>query len=235
MRLIVGAVVSGLLAAGLGGCGTSAATAPALTHVPSDGAGTTTGASTPKPPEREELVVGCLSVDEAECRFLAQAIVAALPADRSPAFAIEIQLYQCENQNAPCPKSLSARIGKAVVEFTDGREPLDLSLKGPPLLPEIAPQDAFYVGLTNPSSQRGVGPGPFPFEIGHCGVAHVIDFDGSFWLPIGQVDGDHPTIINSESGSMRLLAPNLAEFRGTSGFTVQLARFPGPKHFWGCD
>ena len=34
---------------------------------------------------------------------------------------------------------------------------------------------------------------------------------------------------------MRLIAPNLAEFRGDSGFTVQLARFPGPKHFWGCD
>jgi hypothetical protein len=54
-------------------------------------------------------------------------------------------------------------------------------------------------------------------------------------VPIGQVDGDHPTIINAESGSMRLLNPNLAEFRGDSGFTVQLARFPGPKHFWGCD
>ena len=79
------------------------------------------------------------------------------------------------------------------------------------------------------------GAGPFPFDVGHCGITHVIDFDGSFWVPIGQVDGDHPTIINAERGSMRLLGPNLAEFRGDSGFTVQLARFPGPKHFWGCD
>ena len=63
----------------------------------------------------------------------------------------------------------------------------------------------------------------------------MIDFDGSFWLPVGQVDGTSPTIINSESGTMRLLGPNLAQFTGTTGFTVHLARFPGPKHFWGCD
>jgi hypothetical protein len=71
--------------------------------------------------------------------------------------------------------------------------------------------------------------------MGHCGLTHVIDFDGSYWVPVGQVDGDHPTVINAESGSMLLLNPNLAEFHGDSGFMVQLARFPGPKHFWGCD
>lgn len=180
-------------------------------------------------------MLGCLSIDDAECRFLAQQIVTALPAERGAPVAIEIQLFPCENAAAPCPRSLSARLGKAVVEFTDGGEPIDLSLRGPPLVPEIERQDAFYLGLTNPSSARVAGAGPFPFDVGHCGVAHVIDFDGSFWIPIGQVDGDHPTIINAERGSMRLLGPNLAEFRGDSGFTVQLARFPGPKHFWGCD
>ena len=66
-------------------------------------------------------------------------------------------------------------------------------------------------------------------------MSHVIDFDGSFWVPVGQVDGDHATINNAEAGAMRFLAPNRIEFRGDGGFTVQLARFPGPKHFWGCD
>lgn len=174
-------------------------------------------------------------MEDAECRFLAQQISATLPAERGPAFALAIQLYPCENPNVPCPKSLSARTGKAVVEFLDGAEPIELSLKGPPLTPEIAQLDAFYMGLSHPSSPRVVGGGPFPFEIGHCGISHVVDFDGAYWVPIGQVDGDHPTIINSESGTMRLVGPNLAEFRGDSGFTVQLARFPGPKHFWGCD
>ena len=202
---------------------TSAAPSAAATPAPSQGA------------EPQALVVGCISIDDAECQFLARPIVAVLPPERGPAFAVEIQLYPCEVPEAPCPRTLDARRGKAVVEFLDREEPLELSLEGPALTPKIAPQDAFYLGLTDPSSPRVAGPGPFPYEMGHCGVTHVIDFDGSFWLPIGQVDGDHPTIINAESGTMRLLGPNLAEFRGDSGFTVQLARFPGPKHFWGCD
>ena len=224
-----------------------AACSPAPSPAPASGApeGSRPGSDAPVvspaaeastgPAAREPLVLGCLSIDDAECRFLAQQIVAALPAERGAPFAIEIQLFPCENAAAPCPRSLSARLGKAVVEFTDAGEPIDLSLKGPPLVPEIARQDAFYLGLTNPTSVRVAGAGPFPFDMGHCGVTHVIDFDGSFWIPTGQVDGDHPTIINAERGSMRLLGPNLAEFHGDSGFTVQLARFPGPKHFWGCD
>ncbi|HUQ44638.1 MAG TPA: hypothetical protein VM451_09565 [Candidatus Limnocylindria bacterium] len=135
----------------------------------------------------------------------------------------------------PCPKTLGARVRKAVVEFLDGGEPIDLSLHGPPQAPFIEPQDAFYLGLTQPSSPRANGLGPFALDVGHCGISHVIDFDGSFWVPVGQVDGDHATLINSESGTIRILQPNLAEFRGRSGFTVRLARFPGPKHFWGCD
>jgi hypothetical protein len=220
-------------------CGTSVASSPPAPS-PASSAGAIATPPAPPPstaasPPARELVVGCISVDDAECRFLTQQIVAVLPVERGPAFAVEIQLYACENPNAPCPKSLAARPGKAVVEFTDGSEPIDLTLKGPPLTPEITPQEGFYLGLTHPSSPRVVGGGPFPFDIGHCGVSHVVDFDASFWVAIGQVDGDHPTIINAESGQMRLIAPNLAEFRGDSGFTVQLARFPGPKHFWGCD
>lgn len=234
--MLIGAMVLALAA-----CGTSVATSPPTTSGPSgiapaasSATSTAAAAATPETPPRE-LVVGCIGIDDAECRFLAQGIVASLPAERGPAFAIEIQLYPCENPSVPCPKSLSARTGKAVVEFLDLEAPLDLLLKGPPLSPEIERQEGFYLGLSHPSSPRVVGGGPFPFEVGHCGISHVIDFDGSYWLPVGQVDGDHPTIINAESGTMRLINPNLAEFRGDSGFTVQLARFPGPKHFFGCD
>jgi len=184
---------------------------------------------------RAELVVGCVSIEAPECRFVAERVVAFVPAARGPVFAVESTLYPCANVAAPCPRTLGARIGKAVVEFFDQGEPIELSLKGPPQAPEMALLDAFYLGLSNPASARVAGPGPWPFDIGHCGISHVIDFDGSFWVPVGQVDGESPTIVNSESGTMRLVGPNLAEFRGQSGFTVQLARFPGPKHFWGCD
>ena len=209
------------------------ATAP--TAGPTGGA-TPPGATTSgTEPARAELVVGCISIQAAECRFVAEQIVRVLPANRGDPFAIEIQAYPCEIPNAPCPQSLAVRTGKAVVEFLDGAEPLELTLKGPPESPVIARQDAMYLALTTPSSPRVNGAGPFDYEMGHCGLLHVIDFDGSFWLPTGQVDGEHPTINNAEAGTMRLIGPNLAEFRGQSGFTVQLARFPGPKHFWGCD
>lgn len=222
-------------------CGTTAPSAPSATAGPSGAppvtsvpasAAPTTGPESAAP---RELVLGCLSISDAECRFLAQHVLAVLPEERGAPFAIAIQLYQCENTELPCPQTLDTRQGKAVVEYTDGDEPIDLFLKGPSLAPTIEPMDTFYLGLSQPSSARVVGAGPFPFDMGHCGVTHVIDFDGSYWVPVGQVDGDHPTIINAESGSMRLLNPSLAEFRGDSGFTVQLARFPGPKHFWGCD
>ena len=206
----------------------TAAASPAATATPGP---TPVGSEAP----RGELVIGCMSVEEAECRFVAQQIVAQLPPERGPPFAVELQLFQCENPAAPCPKSLSARNGKAVIEFLDGGEPMDFTVTGPPLTPTITAQDGFYLGLTNPSSPRIGGPGPVPYELGHCGATHVIDFDGSFWLPLGQVDGDHPSIINADTGTMRFLAPNVAEFRGDTGFILQLARFPGPKHFWGCD
>ena len=235
------AFLSGVFAAALAACATSVTTSPPSTTGPSGAIpatavpATASAPATTDPLPPQELVLGCLSISDAECRFLAQHVLDVLPPERGRPFAIEIQLHKCENPDIPCPQTLDARQGKAVVEFTDGDEPIDLFLQGPSLAPQIEPIDTFYLGLSQPSSERVVGAGPFPYDMGHCGVTHVVDFDGSYWVPIGQVDGDHPTIINAESGSMRLLNPSLAEFRGDSGFTVQLARFPGPKHFWGCD
>lgn len=43
------------------------------------------------------------------------------------------------------------------------------------------------------------------------------------------------TVINAEQGQMVLLGPDMAEYRGATGFTARLARFPGPKHIWICS
>lgn len=225
--LLVGAVTAA--------CSPSPSSTPASTAA--SGPSVTPAAASPSPSQgvaQAPLVIGCISVEEAECRFLAGQIVAGLPPERGAPFAVEIRLYPCE-QAAACRRTLDVRTGRAVIEFLDGDEPIERSLTGPARTPTIGPLDGSYLGLATPSSPRVNGFGPFPYELGHCGVLHVIDFDGSFWLPIGPVDGDHPTIINAETGTMRLLNPTLAEFRGESGFMVQLARFPGPKHFWGCD
>jgi hypothetical protein len=178
-------------------------------------------------------VLACIGIEEAECHFVAEQIAAQLPVARGPAFAIEIQLYGCPN-DGPCPRTLAVREGKATVEYADRGEPIDFGLAGPPQAPRIAVQEGFWLGLSEPQSPRVAGPGPFPFDVGHCGISHVIDFDGSFWLPVGLIDGDASGIINSEHGVMTLLAPNVVEFRGEGGFSARLVRFPGPKHFWGC-
>jgi len=177
-------------------------------------------------------ILGCISVEAAECQFIAEQVEAAVPAARGPAFAIEIQLYGCPNEGA-CPPGLAVREGRALVEYIEG-EPIDLTLAGPQQAPRIGAAPSAWSGLTAPGSPRVVGQGPFPFEVGHCGISHVIDFDGSFWIPVGQVDGDASAFINSDSGQMVLLGPNLARYAGGADFTVDLARFPGPKHFWGC-
>jgi hypothetical protein len=181
------------------------------------------------------LVVGCASIESVECHFVAAQIVALLPAERGPAFAIEIQLFGCPN-DGPCPPTLAAREGRAVIEYTGGEEPITVSLHGPPEAPRIAVQAGMsWSGVVQPSSAQLPGLGPFPFSLGHCGMSHVVDFDGSFWLPVGPLDGDASGMINGESGQMRLLGPDLARYEGPTGFTANLARFPGGKRFFLCD
>ena len=180
-----------------------------------------------------ELVLGCVSIGQAECEQVAQHIVAALPADRGAPFTIQVLLYGCANPG-PCPQTLAAREGRAVVEYIDGDEPIQLSLQGPPNDPGIAEVAATWSGLIQPGSPVAPGPGPFPFDVGHCGINHVVDFDGSYWVPEGEVDGDAPGMLNSESGRIGLDGPN-AIYQGPDGFTVRLARFPGPKYFFLCD
>lgn len=190
-------------------------------------------AAAPAPPAG--IVVGCASIESVECHFVAEQILAALPAERGRPFSIEIQLSGCANEG-PCPPTLAAREGRAVVDYVDAAEPITVSLHGPPQTPRIAVQ----AGMTwsepvQPTSPQVPGPGPFPFELGHCGLSHVVDFDGSFWVPVGPVDGDAPGMINGESGQMRLLGPDLALYEGPTGFNAHLARFPGPKQVFLCD
>lgn len=177
--------------------------------------------------------LGCLSVGEAECRFIAERVVAAMPAGRGAPFAVVIQLYGCENA-AQCPHTLAVRDGKATVEWADGGEPVEFSLAGPPDNPQVGAVASAWSGLINAQSPRVAGPGPHPFELGHCGLAWQVDFDGSFWLPVGQVDGDASAAINAERGRITLTGLTTARYVGESGFTADLIRFPGPKHVWLC-
>ncbi len=202
------------------------------------GAPTPTATTSPSPTDAVAaagVVVGCASIEPLECHFVAERIMAELPDARGAAFAIEIQLFGCEN-DAACPPTLAARQGRAVIEYAGGGEPIVVSLNGPPQTPRIAVQaGATWSEAAQPTSAQVPGAGPFPFELGHCGMSHVVDFDGSFWVPVGPLDGDASGMINGESGQMRLLGADLARYEGPTGFTAHLARFPGPKRFFLCD
>jgi hypothetical protein len=191
----------------------------------------------PVPPQVEGLpdpVLGCLSIEQHECDVVAARVRAELPPEGDAPFTIQVQLHECPN-GAPCPHTLAARQGWATIDYADGREPTIFAVAGTPNAPTFKNLRMRWAGVAEPRSPRVAGAGPFPFEIGHCGLTWQVDFDGSFWVPVGQVDGDAWPIINNDTGQMRLLGPNLAEYRSESRFVARLARFPGPKHFLGCD
>lgn len=172
---------------------------------------------------------------EAECRRVAARIVEALPPERGAPFAIEIHLFRCADDSPACAKSLLARRGRAIVEYPNGGEPMAFSLAGTPAAPLIELDESTWSGPIQPSSPRAGGPGPFLFDSGHCGLLHMVDFDGSFWVPVGEVPGDGQALGNQERGTITLVGPNLAEYNGTAPFEVRLARFPGAKQVFLCD
>jgi hypothetical protein len=180
------------------------------------------------------LVVGCLGIRPDECQFVVDVLLPQLPRERGAPFAVEIWLSVCENLD-PCPQSLAFRDGSLTVEYANGAEPISYFVDGPPATLELGVARQGWLGPFHATSPRVNGAGPFPFDVGHCGLLWQVDFDGSFWLPIGQVDGDASELINADSGRIALLGPNLAEYRNARGFVTRLARMPGAKFVFGCD
>jgi hypothetical protein len=188
---------------------------------------TSQGAADPAP------VLGCLGIGAAECQLVVDHLLPQLPEGRGRPFAVAVYAT-CPNE-APCPPGLAVRDGSITVEYADAGNPLQFFVDGPAFSPAFGPVNTTWSGLIQPSSGHVAGPGPFPFELGHCGLLWQVDFDGSFWLPIGEIDADAPELINQDTGQMRLLDLNLAEYRSANGFVATLARYPGPKHVWLCD
>lgn len=95
-------------------------------------------------------------------------------------------------------------------------------------------QDAFGV-LLGPQSQPPVTAGARPFSLGHCGLWSGIDAVGSWWDPVGPVDGDHPDAINAAEGTLTIQDPDHATFTSRGGLTVQLVRHEGEKYLPICQ
>jgi len=191
---------------------------------------------TPVVAPQVDVVTGCIDIEAGECAYVARIVVDRLPTSSLAPFSVEIRLGPCLAE-APCPKSLGSRLGTALIEFPDGAAvPVEVGLAGPASAPVTTILTSGpWSGPVPPGSPRVESSGPFELEVGHCGLLHVVDFDGSYWVPIGQVDGSAPALDNAEIGSIRLISTGIAEYRGAANLTLQLARFPGAKRFRGCD
>jgi hypothetical protein len=187
--------------------------------------------ATPVDPD-PELIVGCVGIPAIACRGIADVVAAALPPGRGRPASLQLWTSGCGGP-ADCPPGVFA--GRATAEWADGGAPVLIEFRGPPADLKLDPvEDATWSGLVQAKSQRVVPGNVVPFTLGHCGLLHVVDFDGSFWVPVGQVDPGDPPSINSADGQMQLVAPNRAQFATGGRVIATLARFPGPRHFWLC-
>lgn len=197
------------------------------------------GSTAPSPPSTREpaatgVALACLSVEPPECADVYRSAVTLLPPGHPPVVAAQVAAWSCEA--GPCPPGFGRRgAGRAVVEFEDGGGLVSWQLTADPAgSVAVGPASAEAIGAFEPESPPAGGP-VAAFSLGHCGLDSPIDFDGSFWDPVGPVDGDAAEAINSASGTITLLAPDLAEFRAPSGFVVRLQRHEGRKSLFGCD
>lgn len=195
-------------------------------------------APTPSPGESTDglpgdVALSCWTVGDEECRAIFDAAVARVPAGRPAVVAAQVIAYGCES--GPCAPGVLARgQGQVQIEYAagGGLTSWELTLAGGGGLAFSPPTEAAGGG-----SQPRSGPAAAPvgeMSLGHCGLHSPFDFDGSFWDPIGPVDGDAAEAINSASGTIRLLGPVDAEFRAPSGFALRLRRHQGAKTFQGC-
>lgn len=189
-----------------------------------------TAETTPAEPAAD-VIVGCVGIPAIPCQGVADVVGAALPPGRGRPASLQLWAESCGD--VACPAGIFA--GRATAEWAGGGAPVLIEFQGPAANLRLEPvQDAHWSGVVQPTSPRVLPGAVVPFTLGHCGLLHVVDFDGSFWVPVGQVNPDDPESINSAAGQMQLVGPNRAMFASGGRVIATLARFPGPKQFWLC-
>jgi hypothetical protein len=167
-----------------------------------------------------------------DCRRVTAEIAALLPAGTDPTY-VQVGPFGCQ-EGGGCARSLVARPqGDVTIEAGAAAIAYHVTAAGGGGNLTIERQDSFLMPL-EPQSQPPVTPGVQRFTLGHCGLWSGIDVGGSWWDPIGMIDGDHQSAINSADGTLAILDLDRATFTSDTGFTVQLVRRDGPKGFPGC-
>jgi hypothetical protein len=76
----------------------------------------------------------------------------------------------------------------------------------------------------------------YRFEVPHCGLDRIVDFDGSFWEPVYVTPDRKPdSSINADIGTITLIGPDEARYVTSSDEQVSLFRVDGPIVRHPCD
>ncbi|HSL76324.1 MAG TPA: hypothetical protein VK867_05225 [Candidatus Limnocylindrales bacterium] len=218
----------------LGACATGTTPSVGSTQAPTPDS-TPPSAPTDSAPTGVELTgvpMACVNLGLDECRRILAETGELVPAGIAPTY-IQVGPFGCV-EGGGCPRSLAARPqGDVTIEAARGAVSYHITAAAGGGRLTIERQDASLMAI-EPQSQPPVTPGPRPFTLGHCGLWSGIDVGGSWWDPIGVVDGDHPDAINSAEGTLAILDQARATFTSDGGLTVQLVRCDGPKGLPGC-
>jgi hypothetical protein len=227
MRTVTSTLVLSIVVVGCGGSAVS--TAPAS---PSSGASASVSPA-PAAVDLSAVPTACIGLGPADCRRVVAETAPLLPPGTAVRY-IQVGHFACA-AGADCPPTLAARPeGDITLEAGDGALAYHVRLTGGDGRLAIDRQDAFGISLP-PSSTPPVPLGPQAYTLGHCGLGSGIDLGGSWWDPVGQVDGDHADAINAAEGTINVLSPDHATFSSRGGLTVQLQRRQGNKYLPLCD
>ena len=82
-------------------------------------------------------------------------------------------------------------------------------------------------------AERGV---VYRFEVPHCGLDWLVDFDGSFWEPVYVMPDRKPdSAINGDIGTITLIGPDEARYVSSTDEQISLFRVDGPIVRQLCD
>jgi hypothetical protein len=192
-----------------------------------------TASAAPAGVDLTAVPTACVGLAPQDCSRVLAETASVVPAGTVVRY-VQVGPFGCAASGA-CPASLAARPqGDVTLEAADVALSYHVTWTDPASGLAIDRQDAFGV-LLAPTSTPPVALGPQPFTLGHCGLWSGIDVGGSWWDPVGQVDGDHPDAINAADATLALVDADHAILASEGGLTVQLLRRDGMKYLPGCD
>jgi len=95
----------------------------------------------------------------------------------------------------------------------------------------VPTRPACLIGSERPCSENVAEGKAYRYQVPHCGLIWIVDFDGSHWdVDKGTMNDDENQRfgINSDQGTMTLEGKDLAVYRSFGGGDAALHRHSGP-------